>query len=76
LQKRESESKNNAAHVGLGGNERADRANKDALEQEVATGHKVGKLEYCRWVKEEFKKENAKTTGATLETLWWQLNRM
>jgi hypothetical protein len=27
------------AHVGIGGNKRA---------EEVATGHKVGKLDYCR----------------------------
>jgi hypothetical protein len=50
-------------HVGIGDNERADRAAKDVLEQEVATGHKVGKLDYF---------QNIKTTGATLETLWWQ----
>jgi ribonuclease HI len=45
------------AHVGIGRNERVDRAAKDALEQEVATGHKVGKLDYYRWVKEEFKRK-------------------
>jgi hypothetical protein len=46
------------AHVvGIESKERADRAGKDALEQEVATGHKVGKLDYCRWVKEEFKRK-------------------
>jgi hypothetical protein len=50
LQKRER------IYVGIGGNERADRAPKDALEKVVATGLKVGKLEYCRWVKEEFKR--------------------
>jgi hypothetical protein len=54
------------AHICIGGNERADRAAKDALEQEVAIGHKVGKLDYCRWVKEEFKLKS-QTTGATLE---------
>jgi hypothetical protein len=45
------------AHVGIGGNERADRAARDALETEVATGHKVGKLDYCRWGNEEFKRK-------------------
>jgi hypothetical protein len=35
-------------HVGIGVNKRADRAAKDALEKEVVTGHKVGKLGYCR----------------------------
>jgi hypothetical protein len=45
------------AHVGIGSNERAHTSAKDALEQEVATGHKVGKLDYCRWVKEEFKRK-------------------
>jgi ribonuclease HI len=59
------------AQVGIGGNERTDRAAKDALEQKVATGHKVRK----RGLKKN-SKEIAKTTGATLETLWWQLNRM
>jgi hypothetical protein len=44
------------AHVGIRGNVRANRASKDALEQEVVTGHKVGKLDYCRWVKKEFKR--------------------
>jgi ribonuclease HI len=49
-------------HVDIEGNERADRAAKDALEQEIAIGHKVGKLDYCRWVKEE--------TPKRLEQLW------
>jgi hypothetical protein len=45
------------AHVDIRGNERAYRAAKDALEQEVEAGHKVGKLDYCRWIKEEFKRK-------------------
>jgi ribonuclease HI len=45
------------AHVGIGGNERANRVAQDALEEKVATGHKVGKLDYCRRVKEEFKRK-------------------
>jgi hypothetical protein len=43
------------------------QAEQHALEQEVATGHKVGLKKNS--------KENVKTTGATLEILWWQLNR-
>jgi ribonuclease HI len=31
-------------HVDIKGNERTDRADKDALKQELATGHKVGKI--------------------------------
>jgi hypothetical protein len=34
-----------------------DKAAKDALQQEVATGHNVGKLDCWRWVKEEFKRK-------------------
>jgi hypothetical protein len=68
------------AHVGIGGNKCADRAAKDALEQEVATTHKVGKLDCCRWVKEEFKRKGQNdwsNSGNTMvATLWWQLNRM
>jgi hypothetical protein len=44
-----------SAHVGIGDNERADKARRTRTR--IATGHKVGKLDYWRWVKEEFKRK-------------------
>jgi hypothetical protein len=56
----------------------ADREAKYALEQEVATGHKVGKLDYCRWVPEEFKRKrhhNWSNSGNTMVATKPDVNR-
>jgi ribonuclease HI len=40
-------------HMGIMGNERADKVAKDTLDQKVETSIKVGKSDYCKWVKEK-----------------------
>jgi hypothetical protein len=41
------------SHMGITGNERADKAAKDALDQNVETTIKVVKSDYFKWVKEK-----------------------
>jgi hypothetical protein len=40
-------------HMGITGNERADEAVKDALDQNVETTTNVVKFDYCKWLKEK-----------------------
>jgi hypothetical protein len=41
------------SHMGITGNECADKAATDALDQNVETKIKVVKSDYCKWVKQE-----------------------
>jgi hypothetical protein len=41
------------SQMGITGNDRADKAAKDALDQNVVTTIKVVKSDYCNWVKEK-----------------------
>jgi ribonuclease HI len=43
------------SHMGITGNEHADKAAKEALDQNVETTIKVVKSDYCKWVKEKIR---------------------
>jgi hypothetical protein len=44
------------SHMGITGNERADKAAKNAVAQNVETTIKAVKSDYCKWVKEKSRK--------------------